>query len=118
MLLVAVQLGHVERQGEHRPELGRRRVVVERGLEGLVADGHFHILSLRFVARLLAMDGGLGGGLPGARRIAARKPDEGAGYKLNDASCAAHDERRPSSSLLNLIRRRIGPAGKKRSSEV
>jgi hypothetical protein len=87
MLLVAVQLGHVERQGEHRPELGRRRVVVERGLEGLRADGNFHRVALRFTARLVALDFRTGdGGTLLAPRVAAREPDQQAGREEGDSS--------------------------------
>src|SRR4051812_22839648 len=86
-LLVAVQLAHVERQREHRQELGRRRVVVERGRKRLPADRDFHFLALRFATRLLAVDGRLGsGGLLRARRIAARKPDQHANREVNDAT--------------------------------
>src|ERR1700712_3682204 len=93
MLLVAVQLGHVECQGEHRPELGRRRVVVERGLEGLGADGDFHRVALRFTARLVASGFRTGDGdTLWARSVAARKPGQTAGREKGDSSCVAHGE--------------------------
>src|SRR5947209_12941416 len=93
MLLVAIQLGHVERQGKHRPELGRRRVVVERRLEGLGADGEFHRVALRLTARLVALDyrGVVCGPFLG-RRVAAREPRQQAGREEGDSSRTAHGD--------------------------